>query len=156
MRWIVRNPLGLHAICLVGRVPAKAVKLRARWRLGVLDAKPVALAAMNNRDRYGAGGDLGRMRGVVAAQGLWILGDFTVDEQCLGVATMRGQQLETLVVELHHAEVSRCGRVHYQVVSRSGTKCVVARLQPLQTDEREPSVGLLQFLRQVGAPSEQT
>src|SRR5215469_14507627 len=118
MRWIVRNPLGLHAICLVGRIPAKAVKLRARWRLGVLDAKPVALEAMNDSDRYGAGGDLRRMLGVVAAQGLWILGDFTVDEQSFGVATMRRQQLQILVIELHHAEIgsSRCS--DYKIISR--------------------------------------
>src|SRR6516165_1232864 len=118
MRWIVRNPLGLHAICLVGRVPAKAVKLRARWRLGVLDAKPVALAAMNNRDGYGAGGDLGRMFGVVAAQGLWILGESTVDEQAFGVATMRGQQFETLVIELHHAEIGSSRCFDYEIISR--------------------------------------
>ena len=79
VRRIVRNPLGLHAVGFVWRVPFQSVKLDSGCGLGVLDAKPVTVPTMNDRDGDAAVGDLRGMTGRISLENLRIRRGYTID-----------------------------------------------------------------------------
>src|SRR6516164_5637071 len=95
------------------------------------------------------------MPGSITGETLRIRGRLSIDLQSFGIASRWREQLQSVAYEVHNAEIRIGRRLYNQRIPLGRAERIVARLQPFQTDEGEPSIWLLKIFRLLRAPRQQ-
>jgi hypothetical protein len=149
--WVVAMVGGLDAVLGADGVPAEAVEVAAGFGVGVLDADADAVAALDDEHEDLAGlDDVGGLIAGVGFEDDGGGGGFSVDEDADAGGGVEG---DAAVVEREDAGArGGAARGESDGGVRRGAGGVRAILQPEESGEGEPAIGLAKFQLAVGAP----
>jgi len=141
----IRNPSRGDAKSRIGLEPLEFVKAGDGGGMGILDAKSKTRLASNHVHVESPDGEMGGNFIFVrfGSQGLGFRGNSSDEEA--GRESSGGRiQRDGFAFQVKDREMSGSGReVNFVVGCRTGG--IVSRLEPFQTSEREPAVGLKEF-----------
>src|SRR5580704_15547130 len=141
----------MDSVGRVGRVPAQAVKAGAGRGLRVFDSQGKAAVAIDDDDGDAADAQLRGMLGVISEKVL-LLRRMTVDLKIFWKAAGRRQQSHRGLRQPNDSNMRGNFCANLKAVVGVRAEGIVAVLQPVEADQREPALGCLKVGRALRAP----